>query len=664
MSRTGGLVLRIRMQWLGWLLLAAATAQGAALDEEFLAARDAYQSSDAIQLERHARALQGHLLAGYVDYWRLNLRLEEAAPHEVRGFLTAHRDGPLAERLRSEWLKLLGERGEWELFNAELPRLLRRDIEITCYALRNRMQSQPEEALREARSLWFVTRDLPDSCTPLLDSLVAAGVVSGADLWTRIRVALEAGRVSHARWISEWLPAGEAPEARSLERAAANPAGYIERGGHNLRTRAGRETLMFAVHRLARVAPPLAARHWTKLEARFPVEDRAYVWGMIGYLGALRHDPEALSWYARAGDLSDRQLAWKVRAALRQQNWQEVLAAVGAMSDRQGSISAWRYWKARALKATGHATEANALLAPLATDFSFYGQLALEELGAKIAAPATAYKPSAEDVRAMGRRAGLWRALELYRLGLRAEANAEWQWAIRGFDDRDLLAAAELARRHGVYDRAINTADRTVGLHDFELRYLAPYRDVLKVHTAQLALDEAWVYGLIRQESRFIPEAKSVKGASGLMQLMPQTARWVARQIGLKNWRWSQVTDVGTNVGLGTYYLRYVLDALDGQPVLASAAYNAGPNRARAWRPADAMEGAVFAETIPFTETRLYVKNVMANATYYAHTFSQQLQSLKQRLGTVGPQGGDEAARATDALGLVMSSDLSMESGR
>jgi soluble lytic murein transglycosylase len=288
----------------------------------------------------------------------------------------------------------------------------------------------------------------------------------------------------------------------------------------------------------------------------------------------------------------------------------------------------------------------------------------LEETGRRIAAPSTPYKPGAEELRAMSQRIGLRRALELYRLNLRAEANAEWAWAIRGFDDRQLLAAAEIARRHEVYDRAINTAERTVGLHDFDLRYLAPYRDVLKAHTAELALDEAWVYGLIRQESRFITDAQSVAGASGLMQLMPETARWVAKRIGLKNWRWSQVTEVGTNVGLGTYYLRHVLDALDGQPVLASAAYNAGPTRARAWRPEIAMEGAVFAETIPFTETRIYVKNVMANATYYAHSFSQQLQSLKQRLGTVGPRQDGEGAPESDALELSMSGDLSVGGGR
>jgi soluble lytic murein transglycosylase len=645
-------------------MLVAATAQGAPLDEEFVAAREAYQTNDAARLEALAPRFRGHLLEPYVAYWRLSLRLDEASADEVRGFLAANRDGPLAERLRAEWLKSLAWRGEWELFNTELPRLGSRDLEITCYALQFRMQTKPEEALPEARSLWFVTRELPDNCTPLLDALVASGTVSSDHLWSRIRVALEAGRVTQARRIAQWLPAGEAPEARSLEQAASNPAAYLARQSHNLKTRADRETVMFAAHRLARVAPAQAARHWTRLEGRFSAEERGYVWGMIGYLGAMRHEPEALAWYARAGDLSDLQLAWKVRAALRAGDWQEVLAAVDAMSDRERSISAWRYWKARALKAIGREDEARELLQPLAGEFSFYGQLALEELGARIAAPSTVYRPGAEEVRAMAQHAGLRRALELYRLNLRPEANAEWLWAIRGFGDRQLLAAAEVARQHEVYDRVIFTADRTVGLHDFELRYLAPYRDVLKSHTSQLALDEAWVYGLIRQESRFIPDARSVAGASGLMQLMPETARWVAKRLGLRNWRWSQVTEVNTNVGLGTYYLRHVLDALDGQPVLASAAYNAGPSRARAWRPATAMEGAAFAETIPFTETRLYVKNVMANATYYAHSFSQRLQSLKQRLGVVGPPREGDGAPDSDALDLVMSNQILIDAGR
>jgi soluble lytic murein transglycosylase len=535
------------------------------------------------------------------------------------------------------------------LFNAELPMIIGDDVEITCYALQSRLRVNPGEALPEARPLWFVARDLPDSCSPLFDALVAAGMLSDDDLWTRIRIALEAGRVSVARRVAAWLPAGQAPEARVLESIASNPAGYLERQQpFNLKSRAGRETILFAIHRLARTMPQQAARHLGKVEERLSPDERAYAWGMIAYLGAMRLDPDALGWYARASDLSDLQLAWKVRAALRARDWKQVLEAVDAMTGRESSEPAWRYWKARALKEQGRAEEARELLKPLASQFNFYGQLALEELGGRIATPATIYTSGPEDLKAMGQNLGLRRALELYRLNLRTEANREWLWAIRGFDDKQLLVAAEMARRYELYDRAINTADRTVALHDFGLRYLAPYRDVVKTQTTHLALDEAWVYGLIRQESRFAANAKSRVGASGLMQIMPGTAKWVAGKLGLKDWRWSQVTEVGTNVSLGTYYLKHVLDTLDGQPVLASAAYNAGPGRARAWRPDAAVEGAVYAETIPFSETRDYVKRVMANAGYYAYNFGQQLQTLKQRLGIVVPRQLDKEAPLDD----------------
>jgi soluble lytic murein transglycosylase len=350
----------------------------------------------------------------------------------------------------------------------------------------------------------------------------------------------------------------------------------------------------------------------------------------------MKHDPDALAWFGKARDLSDLQLAWKARAALRARNWPEVSNAIDAMTDKEREQSAWRYWKARAFKAGGREEEAVALLKPLSHEYHFYGQLALEELGERISSPPVAFKPSPAEIREMSENATVRRALELYRLDMRTEGVREWIWLVRNLDDRQLLTAAEVARRNQLYDRAINTADKTGSVHDFTLRYLAPFREVLKARSSQMNLDEAWVYGLIRQESRFIVDARSRVGAAGLMQLMPATAKWVAGKMGLR--KIADVTEVDTNVTLGTYYLRHVLDNLDGQPVLASAAYNAGPGRARAWRPDVATEGAVYAETIPFSETRDYVKKVMSNASYYGHAFSQQLQSLKQRLGVIGPR--------------------------
>jgi soluble lytic murein transglycosylase len=626
-----------RIVLLIWLAAVSVAAGGAGPDDDFLAAREAFRTGDARRLDAYAERLKDHLLVPYVEYWRLKMRLDTVSDDEVRGFLRARADSPLSDLLRSEWLKILGKRQQWETFDAEYPHLVREDIELTCYSLQSRVRLDPL-ALREARPLWFVARDLPDSCTPLFDALVKTGQLTTDDIWTRIRLLLEAGQVGLVRSVAEYLPATDRPDARLLSSISSNPRGYLERKSLGLRSRAERETALFAVHRLARLSAQQAAEHWARLEERFSAEERGYVWGLIGYFGALRHDPAALSWFARASDLSDLQLAWKARAALRAQDWEQVLAAINAMTRRESQDSAWRYWKARALKSLGRQEEAEALFKSLAPEFNFYGQLATEELGGKITVPETAFRPNEEDVRVVGERPGIRRALALIRLGLRTEGVREWLWAIRDFDDRRLLAAAELARRHEIYDRAINTAERTSALHDFELRYLAPFRDILRARAAELGLDEAWVYGLIRQESRFIVDARSRAGASGLMQLMPATARWVARKMGLRDWRWSQVTEVDTNVNLGTYYLRHVLDSLDGHPVLASAAYNAGPGRARNWRPATAIEGAVYAETIPFNETRDYVKKVMSNTVYYAHSFSRELQSLKQRLGIIGPR--------------------------
>jgi soluble lytic murein transglycosylase len=242
---------------------------------------------------------------------------------------------------------------------------------------------------------------------------------------------------------------------------------------------------------------------------------------------------------------------------------------------------------------------------------------------------------------------GLQRALALLRLDQRTEGVREWNWALRGMDDAELLAAAEVARRAEMWDRAISAADRTIGMHDFNVRFLAPYRSVFTEQARAQGLEEPYVLGLVRQESRFIPNAKSVAGASGLMQLMPRTARWVARQIGMKDYAPSRVTDVDVNIALGTSYLKYVLDELDGSPVLAAAAYNAGPGRARRWKADRPLEGAIYAETIPFSETRDYVKKVLSNTVYYAALYGGDAKSLKSRLGTVPSRRGGEGYAAT-----------------
>ena len=609
-------------------------------DADFLAARDAFRADDAVRLGRIAARLKNSPLEPYIAYYQLRMRLETADAATIHAFLARHDETPVIDRMRAEWLKLLGRKQQWDDFAAEYPRLLNEDTELACYALQARRRFQEGEVLHEARNLWLSGgKELPESCTPLFDAALAAGIINESDVWLRVRMALEAGSVSLARQLSAKLPAQRAFPVAALSQAVADPERYLSKAKLENASEAQRMVALFALQRLAKQLPQLAYTQWGKIAAYFNADEQHYFYAWLGYEAARNLDARALEWFRAAGaaPLTEQHLAWRTRAALRAQDWKEVLASVGRMPPQQQREGAWRYWRARALKALGQPGEADGMFFMLGREYNFYGQLAAEELGgASVPGIMPAgYQPGKKELSAMLAQPAIQRTLALYRMDLRTDATKEWAWAVRKFDDKQLLIASEIARRNGMYDRAISAADRTVQLHDFSLRYLAPYRESLRGHIRQHGLEEAWVYGLMRQESRFVTLAKSSAGAAGLMQLMPSTARWVARKLGMKDYRKPLVRQMETNLTLGTYYMKTVLAWFDNSPVLASAAYNAGPSRARQWRGDTPLEGAIYAETIPFDETRDYVKKVMSNTVYYAQLFGQPPRSLKQRLGVI-----------------------------
>jgi soluble lytic murein transglycosylase len=625
------------------ILLGAVLLAGTACandDEAFLKAREAFQKGHIDKLDALSEGLTGHPLYPYLAYWQLRSRLEEVPEGTVQAFLAQHRDALVGQRLRADWLKHLGERREWDRFEREYPALVVDDIEVSCYRLQAGLARNDPSVAPQAATLWLQGAPQPDSCGPVFDALVRNGELTEEDVWARIRLALEAGNVTFAKSLGAYLAAGKRIDGKQLDAIARNAQRYLDRKPLPLKTRAQRELAIFATWRVAQSLPAVAASRLEKFELQLPVADRNYAWGQVAMAGALRHRPEAVEWFRRAGNngLTDRQLAWKARSAMRAGDWADVLASIDAMNERDRQLTPWRYWKARALTAQGRTAEGNALLAPLSYEHNFYGQLASEELGSSLSSVPTLYHPSTDEVAGVEQAPGIRRALKFYELGLRYEGALEWRWTVRGFDDRNLLAAAQVARSAGWYERAIDTAEQTRSLHDFTLRYPTPYRDVVSGYTRQLALDEAWVYGLVRQESRFVVDARSSAGAQGLMQLMPATARQVARRLGLSGLDRQGVTAVDTNISLGTYYLRDLMDTLDGQPVMATAGYNAGPSRARTWRADKALEGAVYTETIPFNETRDYVRKVMSNTVYYSRLIGQQFSGLKERLGVIPPR--------------------------
>ena len=594
------------------LLFASCAAFAAPQDDVFLEARDAFQRGDIAKLnERAAKLDDDYALTPYVRYWQLRSRLADAPASDIQNFLARHEGSLMADRLRADWLRQLAKSGDWPGFLREYPKLGTADTELACYASQARLARGDSGVLSQSRPLWFTAQVLPESCLPIFQAMFDRQMLDAEDSWSRVRLALEGGNITGARLLLRYLPIGQRPDANVLESISKRPQRYLDKAPLLLKTRGQRELAIYALYKTAESWPEIAADRMRRISA-------------------------ALAWFNNAGSgMNDRQLSWYGRAALRAGNWSEVLAAIDAMSNAERLRPQWRYWRARALTALGRPAEANVLLASLSNEFNFYGQLAAEDLGTSISSAPQTYHPSGDEVDAVAADRGIQRALALYRAGLRYEGALEWQWSIKDYDDKQLLAAAVLAVRNDWYERAIDTAERTVMLHDFGLRYPAPYRKLVQDYSQQLDLDEAWVYGLVRQESRFVHTARSSAGASGLMQLMPATARWVAKRLGLNGHHTTLTETVDSNIGLGTYYLRQVLDSVDKHMVLASAGYNAGPRRARDWAASRPLEGAIYIETIPFAETREYVKKVMNNTLYYARLFHQSGLSLRDRLGVV-----------------------------
>ncbi len=633
-----------------------------ATDQQFLDAYDAARKGDRVKLGQLAPQLANHPLAAYVEYWQLvpRLRSDPAVAAEVDEFFARHADSYVADRLRLDWSLALADRADFTGFDREAGRLIWNtdDVQLRCYralsSYRNSSSAQTDIAVREARQLLANTRDSSgDGCLALAEALLADGRIS---VWERVRALAEQNQLAAAKRLgARALDANGKPvDPKLLAQAIDRPAAFLVAHERRL-TQIQRELAIVAIVRLARDSPSDAAEYAVALNLHLTPEQRGIVWGRIGHMAALRGLAEANEWYQRGGahvgvgaDAArvDEVLVWQVRAALRVGDWARVKSTIERMPATLRADPAWVYWYGRALKAEQRSAEAQARFAEIAAQFHFYGELAAEELGVPIVLPPRAPVATAEELAPMAANRGFVRAQKFYELGLRAEGNREWNWQLRGMSDRQLLAAAEYARSQSLLDRMINTSDRTRSEYDFTQRFPAPFRDALVQYAAPLGLEEAWVYGLMRQESRFIMDLRSQAGASGLMQLMPATARYVARKLNARDFTSARVNERDVNLQLGTAYLKMVLDDLEGDVVLATAAYNAGPGRPRAWRSTlvRPVEGAIFAETIPFDETRDYVKKVMSNTTLYARVFETKAPSLKARLGTIAPK----AAGTTD----------------
>ena len=655
-------------------LAQAQTAPSPTADGAVIEARDAAKKRDRNRLAGARAAAQAgkHPLLPWVEYWDLGSRLNEARADEVETFYARWPGTYVEDRLRNDWLLELGRRRDFAGIAKDYPRFrMNDDREVSCWwLLTERLAGR--DVTPAARAAWFAQRELDDGCNMLATAMVDAKLFSADDVWRKARIAVEANRPGAAKVAIALL--GNVA-LRDSGDALDSPAKFLKRSASPSRN--AHELRALAVARWAATEPEAAASQLNETQTNLPAPLAAWAWGYVGRQAAFKLSTDAVAHYQRALELSkgdtlnqagwaDETLAWGVRALLRgappAQRWPAVLRLIAAMGEAEQREPAWAYWRARALQATaadgaeGDAQRAQArqALAALSSPLHFYGQLAAEDLRQSAALPSAPAALSAAERDAARANPGLVRAMLLVNLGLRDEARREWNFSLRGMDDRALLAAARLACDAADWQLCINTAERAKQEPDLSLRYPTPFALDITQAAAQAGLEPAFVFGLIRQETRFMPQLRSSVGAAGLMQVMPATGRWVAKKIGLDlgkgvvQTEW--LAEPATNLRLGTAYLKLVLDDLGGSQAMAAAAYNAGPGRPRRWREGPVVEPAIWAENIPFNETRDYVKKVLSNAAVYAALLnSASSTAIKPRLGaSIGPRDANAPAAVPD----------------
>ncbi|MFO1423674.1 MAG: transglycosylase SLT domain-containing protein [Candidatus Competibacteraceae bacterium] len=620
----------------------SATESPSASREAFLAAERSLRDGVAVDLA----PLRTYPLYPYLRYQDLVRRLSELPADEVREFLRDHADSPLAARLRGAWLRQLVAVRRWNDYLRDFTPT--RDAEFDCWQRQALLATgQNDAALRDFAALWLRGAALPAACDPVIAAWRAQGEPTPERLWQRFALAMETNNLKLAHALRAAMPAADRALADAWLGIADNPSLTLDMGQINPDDPRAAAILSDGLERWGQRNAFDAAAALDTLKTRAPalaprlaeVERRLALWLASDY------HPSALARLAALPDtVVDRDVAeWRVRVCLRQGDWTTVLGWLDRLPAPEKDSPRWRYWRGRALEMLGRAEDAKPVYRTIAGQRDYHGFLAADRLGVPYAIASTPLEIPATELEALlDQSPGLRRARELYILGRESDADAEWRQAIHGFDRPALRQAALLAQRWEWHGQAIVTIARAEHWDDLELRFPLAYRDGVVNQARAGALDPAWVYAIIRQESGFRPTARSPVGALGLMQIMPATGRQIAGELRDVAADDPPLLQPDTNIRYGVHYLRRMLDRLQDNPVLATAAYNAGPTKVARWLPATAAVPAdVWAETIPYRETRAYVQRVMEYAAIYQRRLDapEPQPTLSARMKPVLPEG-------------------------
>ncbi|MBM7142231.1 MULTISPECIES: lytic transglycosylase domain-containing protein [Acinetobacter] len=636
----------IHRSWLGAMCLLGCSFTYAA-EEQFNDALNAANSGNTALLDQYQLAMQNDVLGYYPEYWKLNTNLGFQPSASIVSFAQRYPQSAMAEKLAADYVEEKVKQADFASAQPLLSYVTNPDQAENCALAQVRAKTGDALVFAEYKDVWLATESQPESCIGLGRLMLSSPLMSAQDKQQRLWVQLRSGLTGQALATAQTL--GMNLSLAQLNQIQANPLNYLWSAPKTNDT--DYAYLIFALGRLANNDLSNAFSNVQRVAQGTPENIQKYLYRTVAYIGGTtvmknNFNREVLQYFdASYGyPLSPEEAEIYARQAIRFGAWESLIRAINSMTVTQKQEDRWQYWLARASEQRGDsASKATAQqiyrkLAQAGDDY--HNLLAKDRLGERYNHQPYDDQPTASDLRRLDQNIHFNRAFTLRRINANPTyTNREWNWAVRQaylqHDDGILLAAAKRAHDMGWYDRAIYAADRTTNKHNDTYRYVTPHKTNVVSHSYNAGIDPAWAYGLMRQESRFVTSARSHVGAGGLMQIMPDTAKLIARQMG-ETYNPAALNEMNTNIRYGTFYLSMIQGQLSNNPVLATAGYNAGPNRARRWQPDyQSISADQYTETIPLLETRDYVKHVMTNATHYGVILGQGAQSLSQRMKVI-----------------------------
>lgn len=608
----------------------------------FLDAERALKTKDLSTFNILIKNLQDYPLYPDLLYKSMQHRISQLSQSDVDAFSQAFPGTRAAERLQQSWLKNLAKKKQWKAYLQNWQPT--KNTTLRCHYLNALFNTgQQQKAFEEAKPLWLVGRSQNKACGSVFTAWEKSGGINDTLIWQRIKLAMKGGNLSLASYLAKNLNKTDQYWISLWTQAYKNPQLVLKKKKFLLNHPIRSTIFMTAIERTSKKNGERAETLWKKLTVnyRFSANEQAQIKRTIAMAHVVKHHPDALKWLAKIPETHvDKEIRdWRIRMALRNENWSGVRFWIEQLPDNEKNSERWRYWHARALEATGNEKSAQEQYEIAATSRDFYGFLAADKIG-------TAYQFSdspltfpESEYKAIASVPGFKEAQEYYRLNRLSEARSHWWFMARKMDKKLLKRAAKVAQSWGWHHTAIFTLAKTDYRDDLNLRFPVNFEKVVAKEAQKHSLDSAWVYAIIRRESAFNIKARSRSGALGLMQLMPKTGKYIAdaQNTRLKNKK--ELFNAHLNIQLGTAYMRYVLDKLHGNTVLAIAAYNAGPNRIKSWIPQHkALPADIWLETLPIRETRKYLRAVLAYTAVYEKLLGHTQTRLSDRMPLILPE--------------------------